>query len=149
MNTAQDFWSRVEPGPADTCWEWQGNLNRDGYGRFSSCSTWYLAHRVAFYLSHGHEPEQCVLHSCDNPRCCNPSHLSDGSNKENTAQMIARGRNIEGTDHKNAKLSADQVRELRRMRSLGWSHYKLGDVFGVSEATSRNVVARKRYSSVK
>lgn len=76
------------------CWPWNGYRNLDGYGivsrrRGGRC----LAHRYAFEQYVGPIPENSVvLHSCDNPRCCNPAHLSIGTQAENVADMIKKGR---------------------------------------------------------
>jgi len=52
------------------------------------------AHRVAFTFHHGREPQKYVLHSCDNPGCCNPAHLREGTQLENMRDMNERGRRI-------------------------------------------------------
>jgi hypothetical protein len=76
------------------CWPWLGNCNKDGYGRISlRRGVIILAHRYAFEKYVGPIPEgQRLLHSCDNPPCCNPAHLSVGTQADNVADMIAKGR---------------------------------------------------------
>jgi hypothetical protein len=86
------FWSKVDVGEEDDCWEWTGYRYRK-YGRFNFESVSRLAHRVAWILLHGPLPdEQKVLHSCDNPPCCNPLHLFVGTQTDNMQDMIAKGR---------------------------------------------------------
>lgn len=70
------FWSKVVIGDTNTCWEWQRGKMRLGYGGFWLNGTFFYAHRFAFYLTHGSWPTS-AFHTCENPACCNPSHLSE------------------------------------------------------------------------
>jgi hypothetical protein len=78
-------------GPAD-CWEWTGGRNKRGYGTVNVDGRSELAPRVMFRLMNGYWPT-CTRHTCDNPACCNPVHLLDGSKKDNADDRDARGRN--------------------------------------------------------
>jgi hypothetical protein len=82
--------------PPWVCWPWQGCLYRNGYGKLAEGGTGgatLLAHRVSYELFVGSVPEgKQVRHTCDNPPCCNPSHLRTGSQKQNIADMIDRKR---------------------------------------------------------
>jgi hypothetical protein len=85
----------------DTCWTWTGAIYRGGYGHFRRKvdGKWkmYKTHRYSYEYYHGPIPEgKIILHSCDNPACVNPNHLSVGTHKENTGQCIARGRKVFG-----------------------------------------------------
>lgn len=75
------------------CWLWTGTTHRKGYGLFSFHGKKILAHRVAMTLF-GEEPAPggLVLHSCDNPRCVNPSHLRLGSYADNALDRAKRDR---------------------------------------------------------
>ena len=54
--------------------------------------TQLLAHRVAYYLDRGELLSyRHVCHKCDNPKCCNPNHMFDGSMYDNVQDMIAKG----------------------------------------------------------
>jgi hypothetical protein len=79
-----DFWDWVDQsGGPDACWEWQGHRTPQGYGR----------HRRAYSLAVGPIPVgKMVLHSCDNPSCCNPTHLRVGDAGDNIRDAMARGR---------------------------------------------------------
>jgi hypothetical protein len=94
---AERFWALVDVG--DGCWEWMGHRNilRGGYGTFidsrKSGKRMWRAHRLAYELHYGpFDPDLLVLHECDNPPCVNPAHLKLGTQKENLAEMVERGR---------------------------------------------------------
>lgn len=94
------FWSFVDKsGGPDACWPWQG-AKLKGYGQFRRDGNRRVAHRLAYEYSNGpivgHRPhtddELVVMHACDNPPCCNPAHLSLGTDLTNIRDMIAKGR---------------------------------------------------------
>jgi hypothetical protein len=87
------IWNRrVRKGQPDECWSWTGPKLAGGYGRLSFQGIIDLAHRLTYLLFIGHIPDDCVLHRCDNPACCNPAHLFAGTHKDNTHDMINKGR---------------------------------------------------------
>ncbi len=73
------------------CWEWTGSKFVSGYGRIKMNGETYRAHRLVYALYYGEMPT-LVRHTCDNRGCVRPSHLQEGSNLSNTADMITRGR---------------------------------------------------------
>jgi hypothetical protein len=88
------FWTRVDKsgGPA-ACWPWQGARKSTGYGQYCIERRPFQAHRAAYMFSKGEIPEGMqVMHSCDTPPCCNPSHLSLGTSHDNHLDMLAKGR---------------------------------------------------------
>jgi hypothetical protein len=88
------FWSKVEERAEAECWPWLGFKDSNGYGKFQwAHGKPMLAHRVAYLFGWGVEPaSKVVCHACDNPSCCNPYHLWLGSQADNVADMIAKGR---------------------------------------------------------
>ena len=76
--------------PAGDCLIWLWKLNADGYGTGSFPDKEKLAHRHAFTRSRGHQPDRSVLHICHRPFCIQPSHLYDGSPKENSQDRQIR-----------------------------------------------------------
>jgi hypothetical protein len=83
-------------GGSSACWPWTGGRNKDGYGRFHGKPK-QLAHRVVYNESVGPVPDGiCVLHSCDNPPCCNPRHLFLGTLLDNNRDAVRKGRNAKG-----------------------------------------------------
>lgn len=73
------------------CWEWQGYLDRDGYGQIwiNDTQTNARAHRVVYEVLIGHIPKGMVLdHICEVRRCVNPSHLVVTTVRENTLRSV-------------------------------------------------------------
>lgn len=93
------FWAKVQIGLPDACWECVSsirNMQRGGYGSIhvgGRAGKRERAHRVAYMLTYGPIPDgQLVLHSCDNPPCCNPAHLFLGDHSDNARDMAQKRR---------------------------------------------------------
>lgn len=134
-------------GP-DDCWPWRAAAANDmGHGQISYQRRPVKAHRVAFMLAYGYLPP-VVRHKCDNPPCCNPAHLFAGTNAENTADRDAKGRQIAGERHPSARLTADNVREMRRLHSAGVGYKRLAATFGVSVQVAKRAAIGQSWRSV-
>ena len=133
------FWRRVEKAGPDDCWLWMGSATKNNYGRFQiggKGSPYVGTHRYSFEMATGEKPE-VVMHKCDNPRCVNPAHLRAGTHKENTADMIAKGRHKRkgpiGSSNFNTKLTPADVCAIRLRQ--GESANSVGRDFGVGHKT--------------
>ena len=95
---AAKFWPDVNMAGPEECWEWARGRGGTGYGGFYWKGLTHTAHRIAFMLAYGSmpEPPNFVLHRCDNPACCNPRHLYPGTKKQNSRDMVDRGRHKNG-----------------------------------------------------
>lgn len=138
------FWAKVDVRGAGECWEWQGNLGHGGYGRISMggrAGTMRLSHRVAYEIANGECPSY-LLHSCDNRRCCNPSHLQPGDHDTNMREMAERERS------RTTKLTAAKVLAIRREASAGVSQRAIARQYGVSQGNVNFIVARKTWKHI-
>jgi hypothetical protein len=115
----QRFWSKVERLGPDECWPWKASVRnkKEGYGAFWLEGRHQPSNRVALVLSGVEVPEGMVAcHRCDNPRCCNPAHLFVGTPKQNNDDKVAKRRHAHGERHGCAKLTDEQVAEIRSLR---------------------------------
>lgn len=161
------FWPKVERRGIEECWPWTGAKvrSRGGllYGKFGAREgelgfdrdSTQLAHRVAFYLVHGHWPVPQGLHGCDFTLCCNaenPEHIHEGTAKQNTAEMYARGRNRVprvrmGIEASRAKLTDAQALEIIARYAVGGvSQDALAAEYGVAQPSIGLIVRGKRRS---
>lgn len=140
------FWDKVNK--TSDCWLWLGAKNNLGYGVAWNGNKIVLAHRLAYIITTNHIPKGlCVCHHCDNPICVRPQHLFLGTRKENSEDMIKKGRNATGVRNglvkhpesvargersANAKLTVVKVREMRILYKKGYSQSELANIFGVT-----------------
>jgi len=88
----------LEMAPLKKCWEWNGKRRTEfGYGvigtKHNGADIQWFVHRVSYVAHIGPILDRiCVLHKCDNPRCVNPFHLFLGTRKDNTQDMVEKGR---------------------------------------------------------
>lgn len=91
-NTLEGMWRFVKRGEGKACWPWTSGTFSGRYGRYSLAGQARLAHRCAYEATHGPISHGLfVMHKCNNKLCCNPDHLTLGSNSENQRHASASG----------------------------------------------------------
>lgn len=107
------------------------------------------AHRVAYCQAHGLKLSDIagltVRHKCDNPPCVNPAHLELGTHTDNMRDMAARGRNRQpkGTRNAKAKLTEQDVQDVRAMLAAGISQRKVAANFSIDKSVVSRIKTRK------
>ena len=135
-------------GP-DGCWPYKGAVGSSGYGRIMFDNEIKGVHVWAYEHANGPVPEgMFVLHSCDNRKCANPAHLRAGTHQDNMDDKVKRDRCYRGFGELsgNAKLTEQQVIELRTRHSSGAPVKSLAERFGVSESNVYMIVTGKRWA---
>lgn len=148
------FWLKVDKSGENDCWLWRGQIMPNGYGRISLGSRSLGAegaHRVSWMLANESKipAGMFVIHSCDNPKCVNPKHLSIGTPRDNTRDMISKGRKKVvapvGTGNGKSVLNEEIVKQIRQSND---SHASLARKFGVSPNCVRGVRTGRTWSHV-
>ena len=114
------FWAKVKKGKPNECWEWQAACfkNRRGeesYGnftiyKFTERSNYTGAHYFSYWLHNKRDPHPyLILHTCDNPKCVNPSHLKLATIQTNARDAARKFKMNQGEGVRTAKLTRKQV----------------------------------------
>jgi hypothetical protein len=143
MELEERYWSKVDKGNTDECWEWQASTNRHGYGWFFVDGEPKLAHRVIADAKGMDTDGELVLHHCDNPSCVNPNHLYIGTQADNMRDRAERSdySGQHGEEHGMAKLTEDEVKEIReRYNSENITQVELGEEYGIGQTQVSNIV---------
>jgi DNA-binding XRE family transcriptional regulator len=167
------FWRHVHPEALSGCWLWHGYAHGSlGHGRVTINKRRVMAHRYAYEQAFGAIPDGlCVCHRCDVPACVNPDHLWLGTPAENTADMVAKGRQakgdrassrlhrhlrprgerlsrkLAGERNASAVLTIEQVLSIREEYAAGGvSQSQLGAKYGVARGTIASITQGKSWS---
>lgn len=115
------------------------------YGQLEYRRVTYLAHRAAWQLQHGEIAKGLmVCHSCDNPKCINIDHLFIGTGKDNTRDMITKGR---ARYAPRRKLSNEQISEIRSALFAKEKHRIIAGRFNISQSMVSMIKWGRRHSS--
>ena len=148
-----DFWARVSKVDPASCWPWTGCKTKQGYGNATIGGLKTVTHRMAYLYAIGPIPAgMVVMHTCDNRGCCNPAHLRVGFQRENIADMHAKGRygrpRVAGERHHKAKITAADAQEIRRLYDTGqFSQAALGARYGISQPSVGRIVLGRGWLS--
>ena len=98
------FNNKVKVNPQSNCWEWQGSKVGNGYGQVrwpTGKDKMCYTHRIVAGIKYNKtlNSDDYVMHSCDNPSCCNPNHLSVGTSSDNIKDSMAKGRFKKAPEH--------------------------------------------------
>lgn len=153
------FWFYTEKSTG--CWLWTGPRH-GGTGTYGVIVVSYnydfatkrsikhttMAHRYSWQLHFGIIPEGLlVCHSCDVPLCVNPSHLFLGTIQDNMTDRNRKSRQAQHERHGRAKLSWEQVADIRKAFDAGASKLSLSKKYGVVHNTIRGIISQRTWKS--
>ncbi len=133
------------------CLVFTGAKARGGYGKLTINGKTVMAHTLAWDLWVGppraiNGKRALVMHAtCDNPPCCEPSHLTLGTHASNSADMVTKGRSRPGEARWNARLTEADVRAIRKSSESSTS---LSETYGVTSRTINKIRSRTRWGHV-
>ncbi len=122
------LWDKIDKRGPNDCWNWMAKATHPfGYGRITAVTGIQVkAHQAVFALTFGHIPDGMVIcHSCDNPKCCNPSHLFIGTQAVNHEDMMNKNRGSApptffGESHHNTKFDEKTAVLISKDRRPAW-----------------------------
>lgn len=103
----------------------------------------------AYALAYGPFDESLhVLHRCDTPLCVNPAHLFLGTNADNQRDKALKGRSLYGRKNASAKLTVEQVLEIRARAEAGETHVAISRDYPVGTSQIGRIIHRQKWSHV-
>lgn len=133
----------VEKDNPNSCWLWLGGISAGGYGTYYIAGKSVYAHRLSYILYRGDISNNLwVLHSCDIPRCVNPSHLRLGTSADNVADMLKRDRHSHryGPRYTQRKVLFQDEELIKLLYDQGLSQRDIAKRLDISQWTVWNIL---------
>lgn len=134
------FWFNVRK--SNGCWLWAGCTN-GRYGNMTIKQRGWKSHRYSYFLHNGKIPKgKEICHKCDNTLCVNPSHLFAATHSENMQDMVGKDRASHGESHTNAKLTGEDVLEIRKSTA---TYKELARIYNVHDSHICRIKNKERW----
>ena len=145
-NLRERFGAKWELEKTTGCWLWTATITKNGYGYIRSGKRMIQAHRVSFEIHVGSIPKGMhCLHRCDVRNCVNPDHLFLGTNADNMADMVTKGRALRGETNGKAKLTD---KEVCAILADSRSHRKIAADYNIGKTAVWQIKSGKTWNHV-
>ncbi len=132
------------------CMEWQGYINKSGYGGITISRKPLHAHRWVWILSKGNISKGLhVLHKCDNRKCVNVDHLFLGTNEDNHKDKVSKGRQAKGVMFPFTKITEKEVDEMILLAKSGNAYKDIGIKFNICKEHVSRLLLQNGFSKIK
>ena len=132
------------------CMEWQGYINKSGYGGITISRKPLPAHRWVWILSKGNIPKGLhVLHHCDNRKCVNIDHLFLGTNNDNTMDKVSKGRQAKGSMFPFTKITENEIQKIILLAKSGVDYKTIGLQFNIHKVHVYRILSQNGFSKRK
>lgn len=130
------------------CWNCVSHsCDSGGYPKVSYKNKMYRMNRFVYAYFKGEIiKDNFILHSCDNIKCINPNHLSQGTHMENVIDMLNKGRQLNGSKNKMAKLIEEQVLNIIKYNKEGINITVLSTMFNTSIRNIKAILNGERWN---
>lgn len=148
------FWSKVGfTANPDCCWEYNGTINKNGYGYIDliheSKRVKFKAHRLSYFLTNKKDPfGYVVMHKCDNRKCCNPKHLELGDDKQNHDDRFKKHGLPLGERNNASKRTEAEVLEIRRLFSGGMRRNDIAKKFNIPYNSVVSIILKRDWKHI-
>lgn len=136
----------------ETCWGWKNKVTSSRYTTIGiGKNKWVSGHRLSWIINYGDIPkDKYVLHKCDNKVCTNPDHLFLGSAYDNSMDMLKKNRcnPMKGPKHPYAKLSVENIKEIKNMKRQGLMQSEIARIFKVSSSTILDILKGRTWKHI-
>lgn len=135
------FHTRYTKGSPDECWEWNYHKLPFGYGQTRIGAVAYYSHQIQYFLTYGaYDRSLLIRHKCDNPSCCNPSHLSLGTHIDNAQDKVDRNRQ----SRESFTLTDEEILEIHNLYLKGLTQSSIAMKYSLTQSFVSRVISGKR-----
>jgi hypothetical protein len=126
----EDYFADIRVDEETGCYLWEGSRSPNGYGVVNIGGRTQSAHRFSWEQVNGEiEDGLNILHECDVKLCLNPEHMRLGTKKDNTQDMMSKGRQRWDTPNRK-RVTPEERAAMVSLHQQGQSFYRIAITLG-------------------